>query len=181
MAKLVHTGDRAAASPESGSHGGGGPAKATPVSVSMGLMLESAAERLCQRGGPHFGSPDKLPARRLATLRTAGELRVPMTTGLLIGIGETRRERLDSLLALREIQDEHGNLQELIIQNFRAKPGTKMAHAPEPPWRNSSGPSQWQGCCSGPGCRFRRRPTCNPTGWRAWCGRVSTIGVACRP
>jgi FO synthase len=104
-----------------------------PVSVSMGLMLESAAERLCQRGGPHFGSPDKLPARRLATLRTAGELRVPMTTGLLIGIGETRRERLDSLLALREIQDEHGNLQELIIQNFRAKPGTKMAHAPEPP------------------------------------------------
>jgi len=103
-----------------------------PVSVSMGLMLESASERLCQRGGPHFGSPDKAPARRLATLRAAGELRVPMTTGLLIGIGETRRERLESLLALREIQAEHGNLQELIIQNFRAKPGTKMAHAPEP-------------------------------------------------
>ena len=103
-----------------------------PVSVSMGLMLESASERLCQRGGPHFGSPDKLPARRLATLRAAGELRVPMTTGLLIGIGETRRERIESLLALREIQDEHGNLQELIIQNFRAKPGTRMAQAPEP-------------------------------------------------
>jgi FO synthase len=103
-----------------------------PVSVSMGLMLESASERLCQRGGPHFGSPDKLPAKRLATLRAAGELRVPMTTGLLIGIGETRRERIESLLALRAIQDEHGNLQELIIQNFRAKPGTRMAHAPEP-------------------------------------------------
>ncbi len=103
-----------------------------PVSVSMGLMLESAAERLCQRGGPHFGSPDKVPARRLATLQSAGELRVPMTTGLLIGIGETRLERIESLLALRELQDAHGHLQELIIQNFRAKPGTRMAKAPEP-------------------------------------------------
>ncbi len=103
-----------------------------PVSASMGLMLESASERLCERGGPHFGSPDKAPARRLATLRAAGELGIPMTTGLLIGIGETRRERIESLLALREIQDAYGHLQELIIQNFRAKPGTKMAAAPEP-------------------------------------------------
>ena len=103
-----------------------------PVSASMGLMLESAANRLCERGGPHFGSPDKLPARRLATLKAAGELRIPMTTGLLIGIGETRPERLESLLALRELHDAHGHLQELIIQNFRAKPGTKMAAAPEP-------------------------------------------------
>jgi FO synthase len=102
------------------------------VSASMGLMLESASDRLCERGGPHFGSPDKIPARRLATLRAAGELGVPMTTGLLIGIGETRRERIESLLALREIQDTHGHLQELIIQNFRAKAGTKMAAAPEP-------------------------------------------------
>src|SRR5271154_483974 len=103
-----------------------------PVSASMGLMLESASDRLCERGGPHFGSPDKAPAKRLATLRTAGELRIPMTTGLLIGIGETRRERIESLLALREVHDAHGHLQELIIQNFRAKPGTKMAAAPEP-------------------------------------------------
>ena len=103
-----------------------------PHSASMGLMLESGAERLCERGGPHFGSPDKLPARRLATLRAAGELGIAMTSGLLIGIGETRRERIESLLALREIQDQYGNLQELIIQNFRAKPGTKMAAAPEP-------------------------------------------------
>ena len=107
-------------------------ARLRPVSVSMGLMLESASERLCQRGGPHFGSPDKLPARRLATLRAAGEARVPMTTGLLIGIGETRRERLESLLALRELHERFGHLQELIIQNFKAKPGTRMAHAPEP-------------------------------------------------
>lgn len=103
-----------------------------PVSASMGLMLESGSERLSARGGPHFGSPDKWPERRLATLRAAGELAIPMTTGLLIGIGETRRERIESLLALRDIQDAHGNLQELIIQNFRAKPGTKMATAPEP-------------------------------------------------
>jgi FO synthase len=103
-----------------------------PVSASMGLMLESASYRLSERGGPHFGSPDKVPARRLATLRTAGELRIPMTTGLLVGIGETRRERIESLLSLREIHETHGHLQELIIQNFRAKPGTKMAAAPEP-------------------------------------------------
>src|ERR1700736_1436990 len=103
-----------------------------PVSVSMGLMLESASDRLCERGGPHFGSPDKVPARRLATLRAAGELSIPMTTGLLIGIGETRRERIESLLALRGLHDSHGHLQELIIQNFKAKPGTKMADAPEP-------------------------------------------------
>ena len=103
-----------------------------PVSASMGLMLESASERLCERGGPHFGSPDKLPARRLATLRAAGELGIPMTTGLLIGIGETRRERIESLLALRALHESHGHLQELIIQNFKAKPGTKMAGAPEP-------------------------------------------------
>jgi FO synthase len=103
-----------------------------PASVSMGLMLESASDRLTERGGPHFGSPDKIPARRLATLRAAGHQRVPMTTGLLIGIGETRRERIESLLALREIHESHGHLQELIIQNFRAKPGTRMARAPEP-------------------------------------------------
>lgn len=103
-----------------------------PVAASMGLMLESGSERLCARGGAHFGSPDKWPARRLATLRAAGELNIAMTTGLLIGIGETRRERIESLLALRDIHDESGHLQELIIQNFRAKPGTKMARAPEP-------------------------------------------------
>jgi FO synthase len=107
-------------------------ARLRPVSASMGLMLESASDRLCERGGPHFGSPDKRPEQRLATLRAAGELAIPMTTGLLIGIGETRRERIDSLLALRAVHAEHGHLQELIIQNFKAKPGTKMAGAAEP-------------------------------------------------
>ncbi|HWK49418.1 MAG TPA: 7,8-didemethyl-8-hydroxy-5-deazariboflavin synthase CofG, partial [Steroidobacter sp.] len=103
-----------------------------PVAPSMGLMLESASTRLSQRGGPHFGSPDKNPERRLASLRAAGVAKVPTTSGILIGIGETRRERIDALLALRELHDEFGHLQEIIIQNFRAKPGTLMADAPEP-------------------------------------------------
>jgi len=102
------------------------------VSVSQGIMLESAAARLCQRGGPHFGSPDKDPAVRLEMIRAAGEAAVPFTSGILIGIGETRRERIESLLALRDLHDRYGHLQEIIIQNFRAKPGTRMAEAPEP-------------------------------------------------
>ena len=103
-----------------------------PVSVSMGLMLETTAERLSQRGGPHFGSPDKHPAARLATIAAAGRAGVPFTSGLLIGIGETRTERIDALLALRDLHDRYGHIQEIIIQNFRAKPGTKMADAAEP-------------------------------------------------
>jgi len=103
-----------------------------PVSASMGIMLETTSERLSQRGGPHFGSPDKLPAARLETLRLAGELRVPFTTGILIGIGETREERLEALAAIAELHDRYGHIQEVIVQNFRAKDGTKMAEAPEP-------------------------------------------------
>jgi len=102
------------------------------VSASMGIMLESGAERLCGKGLPHHGSPDKAPAVRLATLREAGRARVPFTTGILIGIGETRLERIESLLALRALHAEHGHVQEIIVQNFRAKPDTKMAAAPEP-------------------------------------------------
>ncbi|MHB8632041.1 MAG: 5-amino-6-(D-ribitylamino)uracil--L-tyrosine 4-hydroxyphenyl transferase CofH [Candidatus Limnocylindria bacterium] len=102
------------------------------VSVSQGIMLESVSERLAAPGGPHHGSPDKRPAARLATIALAGEQRVPFTTGILIGIGETRLERIESLLALRELHDRYGHLQELIIQNFRAKAGTRMAHFPEP-------------------------------------------------
>lgn len=103
-----------------------------PVSASMGIMLESASTRLCEKGMPHYGSPDKDPARRLETLRLAGETKIPFTTGILIGIGETRRERIESLLAIRELHRQYGHIQEVIVQNFRAKPGTKMAEAPEP-------------------------------------------------
>src|SRR5438128_2645568 len=102
------------------------------VSASMGLMLETTAQRLSRRGGPHFGSPDKLPARRLETLHAAGEARVPFTTGILIGIGETRAERLDALRAIAEAHARFGHVQEVIVQNFRAKPATRMATAPEP-------------------------------------------------
>ena len=102
------------------------------VSVSAGIMLESTSRRLCGKGGPHYGSPDKDPAVRLATLERAGELAVPFTTGILIGIGETRRERIESLLAIRDLGDRHGHVQEVIVQNFRAKPGTPMAAAAEP-------------------------------------------------
>jgi len=102
------------------------------VSVSQGLMLESISPRLCEKGGPHFGSPDKEPAVRLAMIEAAGELAVPFTTGILIGIGETRAERVASLLALAELQRRYGHIQEVIIQNFRAKPGTRMAGAGEP-------------------------------------------------
>ena len=102
------------------------------VSVSQGAMLESASPRLMLRGGPHFGSPDKEPAVRLASIRTAGEQRVPFTTGILIGIGETRRERIEALLALRDLHLSHGHIQEIIVQNFRSKPGTRMADTAPP-------------------------------------------------
>ena len=135
-----------------------------PVSVSMGLMLESASERLCQRGGPHFGSPDKLPARRLATLQAAGEAHVPMTTGLLIGIGETRRERIESLLALRELHNRYGHIQELIIQNFRAKPGTRMASCPEPALEEQLWTIAVTRLLFGPGMSIQAPPNLQPDG-----------------
>ena len=102
------------------------------ISPSMGIMLESTSERLCRKGMPHYGSPDKVPAVRLQTLADAGKARIPFTTGILIGIGETRRERIESLLAIRAVHAEYGHIQEIIVQNFRAKPETKMALAPEP-------------------------------------------------
>ena len=101
-------------------------------SFSMGIMLESASERLTEKGMPHYGSPDKDPAVRLQTLGDAGAAKIPFTTGILIGIGETRRERIESLLAIRQVHERHGHIQEIIVQNFRAKPGTKMRNAPEP-------------------------------------------------
>ena len=102
------------------------------VSVSQGIMLESISDRLAEKGGAHHGSPDKIPAARLETMRLAGERSVPFTSGILIGIGETRQERVDSLLALRELNDQYGHIQEIIVQNFRPKAGTRMANAASP-------------------------------------------------
>lgn len=103
-----------------------------PHAASMGIMLESSSERLCMRGGPHFGSPDKDPTLRLAAIAEAGRARVPFTTGLLIGIGESREEQVQALVALRDLHRRYGHIQEVIIQNFRAKPGTRMADHAEP-------------------------------------------------
>jgi 7,8-didemethyl-8-hydroxy-5-deazariboflavin synthase CofG subunit len=100
--------------------------------VSMGIMLENVSPRLMERGGPHFGTDSKAPDLRLGTLSLAGELGVAMTTGILIGIGETPEERVDSLLAIREVHQRFGNIQEVIVQNFRAKAGTRMRSAQEP-------------------------------------------------
>jgi len=102
------------------------------VSVSQGIMLESISPRLCEKGGPHYGAPDKDPQVRVGMIEAAGRLRVPFTSGILIGIGETRLERIQSLLALRDLHARYGHLQEIIIQNFRAKPATRMALAHEP-------------------------------------------------
>ncbi|MEC3909515.1 5-amino-6-(D-ribitylamino)uracil--L-tyrosine 4-hydroxyphenyl transferase CofH [Sphingobium sp. CR2-8] len=102
------------------------------VSVSQGLMLETVSERLCAKGGAHYRSPDKHPAARIETIRMAGELQVPFTSGILIGIGETRAERIEALETLRDLHLAYGHIQEVIVQNFRAKPKTVMAHAPEP-------------------------------------------------
>ncbi|MCE2920874.1 MAG: 5-amino-6-(D-ribitylamino)uracil--L-tyrosine 4-hydroxyphenyl transferase CofH [Roseomonas sp.] len=102
------------------------------VTASQGIMLESTSERLCAPGGVHHGSPDKHPAIRLAVLNEAGAARIPFTTGILIGIGETRAERLDALRAIAQSHARYGHVQEVIIQNFRAKPRTKRADADEP-------------------------------------------------
>ncbi|HEY2537987.1 MAG TPA: 7,8-didemethyl-8-hydroxy-5-deazariboflavin synthase CofG, partial [Stellaceae bacterium] len=134
------------------------------VSASQGIMLESAAERLGQRGGPHFGSLDKDPAVRLDTISAAGEAAVPFTSGILIGIGETRRERIQSLLALRDLNDRHGHIQEIIIQNFRAKPGTLMATAPEPSLDDHLWTIAVARLIFGPAMSLQAPPNLNPAG-----------------
>ncbi|OZD54482.1 7,8-didemethyl-8-hydroxy-5-deazariboflavin synthase subunit CofG [Rhodococcus sp. 06-1477-1B] len=103
-----------------------------PVSPSMGMMLETTSRRLFEEPGQvHFGSPDKDPALRLTVIDDAGTAGIPFTTGILVGIGETVRDRAESLVALREIDDRHGHVQEVIVQNFRAKPRTAMQGAPD--------------------------------------------------
>ena len=107
-------------------------ARLRDVNVSLGLMLENVSPRLRERGQVHQWAPDKDPALRLRMLREAGELRIPFTTGLLIGIGETIAERVDTLVAIRDLHRAHGHIQEVIVQNFRAKPTIPLADAPEP-------------------------------------------------
>lgn len=104
-----------------------------PVNASLGTMLESVSPRLAAPGEAHHGCPDKVPRVRLAGIEAAGRLGIPFTTGILIGIGETLDERIDSLFAIREIHERYGHIQEVIVQNFRSKADTKFANRPEPP------------------------------------------------
>ena len=132
------------------------------VCPSQGLMLESVSRRLLEPGQAHHGSPDKDPDARLETMRMAGELAIPYTSGILIGIGETREERIESLLALRDLHDEHGHIQEIIVQNFRAKPDTRMADAPDPTLDDL----QWTIACArlifGPDMAIQAPPNLTP-------------------
>jgi len=107
-------------------------ARLRPLNVSFGLMLENISPRLTEKGMPHHRARDKRPELRVQMTREAGELRIPFTSGILLGIGETRRERVQSLLAIAALHAEHGHIQEVIVQNFRTKPETPMASAPEP-------------------------------------------------
>jgi len=102
------------------------------VNVSMGIMLENVSDRLLARGMAHDRAPDKVPARRLKTIALAGKLGIPFTTGILIGIGESPRERVDALVAIRDLHERWGHIQEVIVQNFRAKPRIPMRDAAEP-------------------------------------------------
>ena len=137
------------------------------VCPSQGMMLESVSRRLLEPGQAHHGSPDKDPDARLETMRMAGELAIPYTSGILIGIGETREERIESLLALRDLHDEHGHIQEIIVQNFRAKPDTRMADAPDPPLEDL----QWTIACArlifGPGMAIQAPPNLTPDSFGA--------------
>lgn len=102
------------------------------TNISLGLMLETSSARLSRSGGPHWRAPDKVPRLRLQAIEEAGKLSIAFTTGILIGIGETAAERIDSLLAIRELHEKFGHIQEVIVQPFRAKPGTRMALAAQP-------------------------------------------------
>ena len=137
------------------------------VCPSQGLMLESASPRLLERGGVHHGSPDKDPAARLETMRAAGELAIPFTSGILIGIGETRTERIEALLALRDLHDEHGHIQEIIVQNFRAKPDTRMADAPEPTLEDLQWTIASARLVFGPDMAIQAPPNLTPDGYGA--------------
>ena len=106
--------------------------KLKQVNASMGLMLESSSERLCHTGGPHEHSPGKLPRKRIETIRYAGELNVPFTSGILLGIGETMEERVESIYVLKTLHEKYGHIQEVIIQNFDPKPNTPMENFPPP-------------------------------------------------
>jgi FO synthase len=140
------------------------------VSVSMGLMLETVSERLLAPGGAHDDAPDKVPARRLRTIELAGKLAIPFTTGILIGIGETPRERVDALLAIRDLHERYGHVQEVIVQNFRAKPRIPMRDAPEPSLDELRRTVAVARLVLGPEVNIQAPPNLSPGGYAALLG-----------
>jgi len=134
--------------------------------VSMGLMLESSSPRLGGHGLPHAASPDKAPEVRLRVLRDAAELRIPFTSGVLFGIGETPRERVESLLLLREVQARHGPLQEVLVQKFRCQPRLAMRDAPEPDPEEVARTVAVARLLLGPEANLQAPPNLNPDGHR---------------
>ena len=145
------------------------------VSASMGIMLETASDRL--REGRPAGSPDKVPAVRLRTIEDAGRLAVPFTTGILVGIGEDERERAEALFEIRDLHRRYRHVQEVIVQNFRSKPGTAMQGSPEPGGRGVPRGRRHRVSCWGLGCTCRRRRTSRIR--RSGCGcstPASTMG-----
>jgi len=145
-----------------------------PVAPSMGMMLETTAARLfTERGGPHYGSPDKDPAVRMRVLEDAGRCSVPFTTGILIGIGETRAERAESLFAIRRVSREYGGIQEVIVQNFRAKPDTRMRRVPDADLADLAATIAVARLVLGPSARIQAPP--NLIGDA--CGLILTAGI----
>jgi 7,8-didemethyl-8-hydroxy-5-deazariboflavin synthase CofG subunit len=136
--------------------------------ASLGLMIENVSERLTQRGGPHFGAASKHPTLRLAMIELAGSLGIAFTTGILIGIGETHEERVDSLLAIDRIQKSHGNIQEVIIQNFRAKPDTRMRRSSEPTVLDMLRTIAVARLILGPDMNIQAPPNLTPDGYQAY-------------
>ena len=132
------------------------------VNVSMGIMLETVADRLLGRGLAHDNAPDKVPARRLRTIGLAGKLGIPFTTGILIGIGESPRERVDALVAIRDLHERWGHIQEVIVQNFRAKPAIPMRDAPEPTLDDLLRTIAVARLVLGPGVNIQAPPTLTP-------------------
>ena len=134
-----------------------------PWNASLGLMLETTSRRLRRRGQAHYYAPDKEPAERLRMTREAGELKIPFTSGILIGIGETPEERVDTLLAIRDLQAEGGHIQEVIVQNFHPKPGTPMAEAPRPSDELMAGTVALARLLLGPEMNLQAPPNLSPT------------------
>jgi 7,8-didemethyl-8-hydroxy-5-deazariboflavin synthase CofG subunit len=134
-----------------------------PLNPSLGLMLENVSPRLRKRGQAHYYSPDKDPDKRIRMTREAGELRIPFTSGILIGIGETPEERVDTLLAIRDIHRDYGHIQEVIVQNFHPKPGTPMADVPTPSDEVMAGTTALARLLLGPDMNLQAPPNLSPT------------------